>query len=125
HRLEQPARVPRARRRGDRNVEIEIGQISAGFGNETLARQLQHCGDDAHIGDIAGAHLALNHHPARRGKVEHRGPTCRIERRFYIAFPAKGQCPRWSSTVRAHWTAEQGAPCPLSTESCRWRLAPV
>ena len=64
----------RARRRalGHRDVEIEIGQRRVALRHEALARHVQHGRDDALIGDVAGADLAVDHHAARGGKIEHR-----------------------------------------------------
>ena len=70
HRLEQAARgAARAFRR--RQVLIEIGQRGLALGNKALARQLAHRRQQAQIGDVGGADLAVDHHPARGGKVDH------------------------------------------------------
>ena len=54
------------------NIGVEIGKIGVGCGHETLARKLEHGRDDAQIGDVAGADLAVHHHAACQGEVDHR-----------------------------------------------------
>src|SRR5262249_14143234 len=42
-----------------------------GLRHEALARKLEHGRNDARIGHVAGADLAIHHHAARGGKVGH------------------------------------------------------
>jgi hypothetical protein len=62
----------------DRNVGVEISESCLAFGHEALARKLQHRGDDAQIAHVAGADLAIHHHAARRGKVDHSQDPTRV-----------------------------------------------
>ena len=52
-------------------AELKGRKIGVGGGHEALARKLEHCGDDAQIGDVTGTDLAVHHHAARQGKVDH------------------------------------------------------
>ena len=66
HRLEQVTR-----RFENAHIEIEIGKSLLLCAHEELARKLQHGADDAWMGDVVGANLAIHHHAACHGKVGH------------------------------------------------------
>jgi hypothetical protein len=64
-----PARRAAGRFGGERNVEIRVGEIGLPRRHEALARQLQHGGEDAQVGHVGGADLAVDHPVARLDDV--------------------------------------------------------
>ena len=70
HGLEQaPSSSSRTRREG--NIAVEVGEIRLLRREEAFAHKVEHGCNDARVGHIAGANLAVDHHATRRGKVGH------------------------------------------------------
>ena len=55
----------------DIEIEVQIGQRALTCWNKCLARHREHCVDDPVIGDVAGAHLTIDHFLARGRKTGH------------------------------------------------------
>ena len=55
----------------DIQIEVEIGERALAFRDEQLARKREHRIEDASIGDVIGAHLAIDHFLARGRETGH------------------------------------------------------
>src|SRR5438067_1355963 len=52
-----------------RDIEIEISEAGHALRHKAFPGQLQHGGDHAPVGDVAGADLAVYHHAARGSEI--------------------------------------------------------
>ena len=82
------------------DIEIEIGERRLVVGEKPLPRQFEHGGEQAQIGDVGGADLAVDHHAARGGKVGHAWSPMARKRATFAARPVKRQaCARGRARV--------------------------